>query len=227
MSDANLIAPAPISSSRLVAVLGSVAMISGLFIVFVYQYTLPTITRQKEVALRNALLKVIPGASMVKDYVVVGKDLLPATASNKNSVHVYAGYDAKGDLTGIATEGAAQGYADAVRVLYGYSPACECITGFHVVSSRETPGFGDKLATDPGFLANFKQLDATLDAAHDGLVNAIVTVKHGTKARPWQVDAISGATVSSRAAGRALNDSASKVLPALVPHLEQLRRGSD
>lgn len=222
MSETTPLAPTPVAGNRLIAVLGSVAMISGLLIVLVYQSTLPAINRQKEEALQTAVLKVVPGASAVKSFVVIGKELIPATESNRNNVHVYAGYDAKGALIGIAAEGAGQGYADAVRVLYGYSPTCQCITGFHVVYSRETPGFGDKLATDRDFLANFRQLDATLNSSGDGLANAIVAVKHGTKTKPWQIDAISGATVSSRAAGRALNDSASRVVPALLPHLDEL-----
>ena len=51
---------------------------------------------------------------------------------------------------------AAQGYADVVRVLYGYDPACACIVGMTVLESKETPGLGDKIDTDPDFLLNFK-----------------------------------------------------------------------
>jgi electron transport complex protein RnfG len=219
--------PPQTTSGRLIAVLGSVAMISGLLIVLVYQATLPTITEQKRQALEAAVLKVIPGASRMHAYVVEGKDLVPATEGNVSGLHVYLGYDPNGALKGIAAEGSGQGYADAVKILYGYSPECECIAGFTVVSSRETPGFGDKLQTDPDFLANFKSLDARLNGDKNGLANAIVTVKHGTKTQPWQVDAISGATVSSRAVGRALNDSASQVLPVLLPRVEELRHRSD
>jgi electron transport complex protein RnfG len=73
------------------------------------------------------------------------------------------------------------------------------------------------------FLENFKALDARLNDARDGLAHAIVAVKHGTKTQPWQVDAISGATVSSKAVGRALNDSAQQVVPALTARLPELK----
>lgn len=215
-----------INSRRLIIVLGLVAMISGLLIVTAYQATLPIIKEQKRLATQEAVLKVIPGASQVDGYVVDGSALVPATENNENGLHLYAGYDKEGTLKGIALEGAGQGYADTVKILYGYSPACECITGFTVVSSRETPGFGDKLMTDAAFLANFEALDAKLNEAKSGLTNAIVTVKHGTKNKPWQVDAISGATVSSRAVGRALNDSTSRALPVLVQQLAQLQHRS-
>ena len=121
-----------------------------------------------------------------------------------------------------AVEGAAKGYADTVRILFGYQPGCQCITGIGVVSLRETPGSGDKIVTDKAFLANFTALDARLNAELSALAHEIRTVKHGTKASPWQVDAISGATITSRAVGKAVNDAAQSLLPKLVPHLEKV-----
>ena len=49
-------------------------------------------------------------------------------------------------------------------------------------------------------------------------------VKHGSKTNLWQIDAIAGATVTSRAVGKAINDSAQLLLPKLVPELEKLRK---
>ncbi len=57
------------------------------------------------------------------------------------------------------------------------------------------------------------------------LANAVKTVKHGTKNHPWEVDAISGATVTSKAVGKGINDSAQALLPKLVPHIDKLRSG--
>jgi len=212
-------------SFRLIAVLGTVAMLSGLLIVLVYQWTLPTITEQKRLALERAVQAVIPGASSIETLVLEGGQLHPDSA-NVNGLHVYLGYDQAGTLQGIAAEGSGQGYADLVKILYGYDPACQCISGFKVVASRETPGFGDKLDRDPKFLANFQALDVQLDAEQQALANEVVTVKHGTKSKPWQIDAISGATVSSRAVGRAINDSASKLLPVLTPRLSEFAKRS-
>jgi electron transport complex protein RnfG len=212
------------NSRALILVLGLVAMLSGLLIVTVYQVTLPTITAQKHRALEAAVLKVIPGAVQVSSYVVTENDLLKVTTEQQNGLHLYAGYDTENRLQGIAIEGSAQGYADAVKVLYGYSPQCRCINGFIVVASRETPGFGERLSSDRQFLANFNALDAQLNPAQNGLAHAIVAVKHGHKQAAWEIDAISGATISSRAAARALNDSASQVLPLLHAHLEQLQQ---
>lgn len=213
-----------LNSRRLILVLGLVAMLSGLLIVTVYQATLPAITEQKRLATQAAVRTVIPGAVQVDSYLIEDGALLADDSGGQNGLHLYAGYDDKGTLSGIALEGFAQGYSDTIRILYGYAPACQCIGGFTVVASRETPGFGDKLKSDDEFLANFRALDARLDTQQNTLANPIVTVKHGTKRQPWQIDAISGATVSSRAAGRAVNDSASRALPLLARQLDLLKQ---
>ncbi|MGE0080651.1 MAG: FMN-binding protein [Thiohalomonadaceae bacterium] len=207
------------SSFALIRVLGLVALISGLLIVVVYQWALPTILEQRRLALEKAVFQVLPGASQLNSYVVNDQGV-HAKESGASGRALYAGYDADGKLVGIAAEAAAQGYADAIRLLYGYSPDCQCVTGFSIVYSRETPGFGDKLVSDPAFLANFEALDASLNADGSALANAIVTVKHGTKTKPWQIDAISGATVSSKAVGKAINESAQVVVPAVHHHLK-------
>ncbi len=78
---------------------------------------------------------------------------------------VYAAYDAEGKLVGVAIAAAGMGYQDTIRLLYGYSPDKDAIVGFQVLESRETPGLGDRIGSDPDFLANFAALSVKLDAA--------------------------------------------------------------
>ena len=87
----------------------------------------------------------------------------------------------------------------------------------------ETPGLGDKIAFDPEFLENFVALDGKLNAEKSGLANKIVAVKHGTKSQPWQVDSISGATISSVAIARMINQSGKKMFPLIMKHLDELK----
>lgn len=216
-------APESVSAIRLIVVLGGIAMIAGLLVVMTVEVTAARIAENTRRAIEQAVFQVIPGSTSRNDF-MVGEDGIVARTDNANSgTMIYAGYDANGKLAGIATEAAAVGYQDKILVLYGYSPACQCITGIRVLKMAETPGLGDKIARDPTFLANFKALDAQLNDAGDGLRHAIVTVKHGTKAQAWQIDAISGATISSKAVGRMLNDSAQRLLPRLLPHVQSLK----
>ncbi|MBU4045727.1 MAG: FMN-binding protein, partial [Gammaproteobacteria bacterium] len=52
----------------------------------------------------------------------------------------------------------------------------------------------------------------------------VKTVKHGSKQFGWEIDAIAGATITSKAVGRGINDSAQRLLPLLVPHLEAVKQ---
>ncbi len=210
-------------SAAMIRTLGLVATVCGILLVLTYQNTLRAIQANKRVALERAVFKVIPGAHSMKAFHVGKEGLVPeGGAVPAGAVKFYAAYDQDGGLKGLAAEAAAMGYADMVRVLYAYNPAKQAIDGFGVVGHRETPGIGDKIITDRAFLKNFEALDARLNAAGDALANPIKVVKNGGKRHPWEIDAITGATVTSRAVARGINDSAQKLVPLLTPHLDKL-----
>ena len=207
------------TSTRLIITLGVIASLSGFLVVFAFQTTKPRIDENKRVAIERAVFEVVPtGATLQRRYVLTENGL----ASEGKGEIIYAAYDAQGQLHGIALEGSAQGYADVIQLIYGYDLKCECITGFKVIKMVETPGLGDKVTKDPAFLANFQALEAKLNEARNALENAIVTVSHGKKTHPWQIDAISGATISSKAVGKAINNSAAQLLPTLHHHINTI-----
>jgi electron transport complex protein RnfG len=216
-------------SFAMVRTLGLVSVICGILIVGIYEVTLPAVNANKKLALERQVFKVLPNAKKVVPYFATdngivsaeGQDLVPAGA-----VIFYAVYDAANKLAGIASEASSSGYADQVRVLYAYDVDKQVITGIGVISMRETPGIGDKILTDQAFLKNFEALDVHLSDDLKSLANAVKTVKHGTKTSPWQIDAIAGATVTSKAVGRGINLSAQSLLPRLLPHLDKLRNPS-
>lgn len=207
--------------------LGGIAMLSGLLVVLVYQFTLPIIAENQRIATEKAVFRVVPGAVSKRDFVATQGGLVPATeAADEEGTTVYAAYGGDGKLVGVAFPGAAQGYQDTIKFLFGYDPHCQCVVGSKVLKSTETPGLGDKIDFDPAFMKNFEALDARLNAAGDGLENPIRAVKHGTKVNPWEIDAISGATISSAALGRALNASAQQVAPLIQRDLGTLSAGA-
>ena len=213
------------SSLAMIRTLGGIAMLSGILIVLVYQITFPIIMENKRIALEAAVFKVIPNAVSKVSFVLTPDAVVKLDDMSTSTVEgakIYAGYDENQQLVGIAMEAKAPGYQDTVQTLYGYSPTCECIVGMTVLQSKETPGLGDKVETDPEFLANFKALDAKLNVSKTELANDIITVRHGRKTNAWQIDAISGATVTSKAIGKGLNNSTQKLLPMLVKYLDGL-----
>jgi electron transport complex protein RnfG len=212
--------------SKMIATMVLVSSICGVLIVGAFEGTQDAIAENKRITLERAVFKVLPGAASVKEYAATSSGIQQLTAGAAmpaGGVKFYAAYDQAGALKGIAAEAAGKGYADTVRVLYGYDAKCQCIIGIGVVSMRETPGIGDKILTDAAFLKNFEALDVRVNAEMTALANAVKVVKHGTKTNPWQIDAIAGATVTSKAVGRGINESAQKLMPLLVPHIKELQ----
>ena len=224
--------PQRASSLSMIITLGVVAMLSGLLVVLTWQLTLAPIQENQRIMIEKAIFQVIPKATQRRTYQIKNNSLTAYDShksnagknkKNNSALLFYAAYDDQGQLKGIAAEAAAQGYADMVRLLYGYDPQCQCIRGFSVIKMTETPGLGDKILTDQAFLSNFSALDARLDKAHNTLAHRIVTVKHGSKKQAWEIDAISGATITSKAVGKAINQGAEQLLPRLYPYLSQLQ----
>ena len=215
-------------TGAMIRTLGLVSAICGLIIVGAYQGTYDAVAAHKRSATERAVFKVLPKAKSIAEFVAapgggVARVGAGDTANAPGGVKFFAAYDDAGKLAGIAAEGGAKGYADTVRIMFGYQPDCQCVVGIGVVSMRETPGIGDKIITDREFLANFTGLDLKLKADLSALANEVKAVKHGSKTNAWQIDAIAGATITSRAVGKAINDSAQVLLPRLLPNLDKLK----
>ncbi len=207
---------------RMVRTLGGASLLSGFLIVFAYETTLPRILANRQRAIEEAVFRVLPGATSRATYAIEGDTLRLAGEDAGPGAKLYTGYGSDGRLVGVAIEAAGQGYQDVIRVLYGYSPDTEGTTGFTIVESKETPGLGDKIGIDPRFLANFDGLALRLDASGTALEHDVVSVKRGAKKNPWEIDGISGATVSSKAVARIVNESAKLIVPTILKHRQQI-----
>lgn len=193
-----------------------IGVLCALLIVLTFEGTKPRIAQLRAEALEKAIFKVLPGITKTQAYQIDenGRFII-SDGKDKNTEIVYAGYDDQGRFVGVAIEASGQGYADIIRVLYGYNPSAQQIIGFYVLESKETPGLGDKIEKDETFLANFKALEVTLTEDLKNLKNTIIPVKSGAKENPWEVEGITGATISSRAIGNLLNASANQWGPKI------------
>ena len=206
----------PPASWPLYRALVGVGVVCGLLIVSVFVLTGPVIARNEAAALQQAVFRVLPGA-VAKASLALGEDghFRPAAADDAAHQMVHAGYDANGELVGVAIEAQGMGYQDVIRLLYGYAPQAQAIVGMQVLASKETPGLGDKIEKDPAFIANFRALAVPLSA--DGLAprQPIEAVKSGAKTRPSQIDGITGATISSKAVAAILRQSSTRWVPVV------------
>ena len=186
----------------------------ALLIVTVYTATFDRIADNRARFLNSAIEQVLPAVrSTVEVALDANGELIAAT--EPGNLPVFLGYGEDGELVGAVITAQGMGYADNITVLYSYSFDLEAIVGHKVLESKETPGLGDKVELEPHFLANFEALDARLNEDGTALANAIVTVKEGEKTEPWQVDGITGATITSVAIGSILNQASGLWLPVL------------
>ncbi len=226
MSNTNTIqAGAPANSTKMLRAMVGIGILCALMIVLTYEGTKPIIEENKAEALERAIFKVIPGMVSKKNFVYrENEGFVPVEdGAEVEGKIVYAGYDANDQLAGIALEASGMGFADILRILYGYDPEKEQIVGFYVLESKETPGLGDKIEKDPDFLANFEALDVSLATDEESLKNQVVPVKSGEKDDPWEVDGITGATISSKAIGNIIGASTQEWVPLLYQHKDDFK----
>ncbi len=185
------------SGLRLVATLTIAGMISGLALAGVYQITEPIIAANDARALNEAVFKVVPGAQKMQKLVLRDGALI-AVGENEavgDDPVIYGAYDDAGAFMGYAIENQGPGFQDTIRLLYGYDPVQKRVIGMEILESRETPGLGDKIFKDQDFVANFSALAVEPE---------IVVIKGDVEADN-EVDAITGATISSKAVVKIIN----------------------
>src|SRR5579863_2306812 len=204
--------PANTPSGRMVRLLGAVSLICGVLIVATKLATSERIRRNQETIMRDSVAQLLPGIQKQIIYAIEPSgELKIVPGLETEGPRLFAGYGGDGHFLGVVIETSDRGYADVISAMYAYSPGKQAITGFKVVDMRETPGLGDRIRSDPEFGKNFLDLDATIAGGQPA--HPITVVKHGSKKNAWEIDAISGATISSRAVGRMLETSIQDVTP--------------
>ncbi len=212
------------SSSKMLRAMVGIGILCALMIVLMYEGTLPRIERLRAEAFEKAIFRVVPGITSKQTFRYDAEGGFTVVADDTESEQrIYAGYSADNELVGFAIEASGMGFADVLKILYGYDPHEQQVIGFYVLESKETPGLGDKIEKDPAFLANFDGLDVSLTDDETAVKNRIVPVKQGEKEDPWEVDGITGATISSWAIGDILGESTVHWAPLIANHLNTLQ----
>lgn len=214
MSDGNghaTSAPAPpdagVQASRLLTTLTTAGVLAGLLLVVVYGLTLPTIEANKARALQAAINEVLKAPERYDTLYVVGNSLttqLPPGADARRLERVYLGYGPNDQPIGFAIPAHDAGFQDVVGLIFGYDPRTRTLLGMKVLESKETPGLGDKIEKDQAFVAQF-------DGARAPLVG--VKSRGGARATPAEIHMITGATISSRAVIRIINNALERLGP--------------
>lgn len=204
------------ASRQMILVLVGLGTVCGLAMVSAYLLTKPFILRNQIALRQQAVFDVLPGAASSQAFQLTADGTFVAVPlESQGSDLVYAGYDDLQQLVGIALIGESTGYQDVVQLAYGYSLDSQTILGFRVLASRETPGLGDRVESDENFLKNFQHLDVQLTPDHSQLANPIQFVKSGLKTADWQIDGITGATITSKTVTKILSEGSAYWVPRL------------
>lgn len=187
---------------RMIIVLTSVMVAAGVVLAGTYTLLNPRIQKNQEEALHQSLNTLF--APQAKRS---GGDGSSTSFQELNtpSATIYQA-TMNGKPIGYAVEVKGSGYGGTIRMLVGVAPDLKTITGLTVVDNVETPGLGGRI-TEPAFRDQFIGLNA---------LSAISYVKNQkADSAKNQIEAISGATISSRAVVSALNATLSGAMKGL------------
>jgi electron transport complex protein RnfG len=139
-------------------------------------------------------------ASLVRDansFEIVIKDAEIPGDRGSVKTDIYKALDKQGNCAGFAFVAAGTGFADKIELVVAVDARCEKLFGYNVLSSNETPGFGDRIKS-AGFSNQFKGAPA----------ERLSLIKIGDAGKiDNEIVAISGATVTSTAVINIFNKS--------------------
>jgi electron transport complex protein RnfG len=157
-------------------------------------------------------------ANARKHHLELMQTLLPGAVEFTNEP--YAGEDAnirsvhKSDI-GFVVETVTYGYAGEITMLIGVNNAGK-VTGLVVEKAHETFGLGGKALTDHEFLAQFLNGSGTFAVGAPGADAFSGATGEAATGEEIYVDAITGATVTSKAIARCVNSAIAYVTGADV-----------
>ncbi|MCX7774392.1 MAG: RnfABCDGE type electron transport complex subunit G [Clostridia bacterium] len=168
------------------------ALITGA-LAYVNGVTKPIIDESQKQAQRDGLAKVFPGADTFS---------APQTADQLKgkgyqvSDRIVSAYEAQknAETIGYVIEVSSRGYGGPIKMLVGIGMDGK-ILGALITSSNETPGLGSK-AAEPAFMGQYL-----------GAVSDEFKVVKGKASAEGDIQAVSGATISSRAVTQGVNDA--------------------
>lgn len=200
-------APAEVPASRLLLTLAFGGAFAGLLIATVYERTLPAIEKYADSRIEGAVNEVLGGPARLETLYLSGETLVktpPPGVELRKVTKAYVGFNDQNQRVGVAVEASAPGFADEVKLMVGFDPATGVLTGFSVLSQKETPGLGDKIEKDTAFVGRFRGKSAPLK----GTKNATTD--------PGEVQTITGATISSRTVIQVINAAVALWQPRLL-----------
>lgn len=216
MSGAPPVTAKDVRSWKLLAMMTSAGAMAGLLIVSAYNLTLPKIEQHQGEVMEMAIKEVLK-APKSYDTLYLYKGALsrtvPSGTDTKKLDKIYLGHDAAGKRVGFAISAAENGFQDLVTLMFGYDAAAHKLIAMKVIGNKETPGLGNKIETDSAFVNGFVNAAAPINGVK----------KDRGKQSPNDVVMITGATISSRAVIRIINNAIARWQPLIDAYHEEAK----
>ncbi len=186
---------------KLLITLTLVMILSGLVLAATFQGLTDRIEENRVAALNASLAAVFGGDA----------DATFAELPGSDETTIYEGTAANGTALGYAVRLPAQGYGGQITLLVGLGPDLRSIRGIEVVEHIETPGLGGRI-TETEFREQFVGLDTQIDLSYVKNIEPNADVN--------EVQAISGATITSSAIVTGINEGLAQAIPAIEGRAE-------
>lgn len=170
---------------RMILVLTGIGLFSGGSLAFSYNATINRINENERRAKEQAARDVIPGSVRVEETVM------------DRATSYFKGFDEAGNLVGYAVLNSEPGFQGNIKLIFGVTPDFRHATGLIILDNVETPGLGNRIV-EKDWCAQFV-----------GLLLPCEAVKSARVAEN-EVVAITGATISSDAVTRIVNNGLAK-----------------
>ncbi len=189
---------------QMFVVLVTIGVISSLVLAASYNLTEPRRQQNRIKELQEAIFVVLPEA---KECQRTAEGACQNIGSEE--LRVYKGLDANDLPVGYAFVAEGPGFQGTISMIVGIKPDLKTLLGMKVLEQLETPGLGAKIAQDTP-KADFYEQFAQLTLA-DIAPAFILCLKADDPAIAYDIQAITGATISSKAVVDIINQSLIKL----------------
>lgn len=173
---------------QMLVVLTAIGIISGGVLSQLSNWAKPLIAANKKAATERAIFLVQPEG---KDYSQI----------NTTAAEIYKVVNENNESIGYALAYEGNGFQGNIRLMVGLTNDLKNITALEVLDQVETPGLGTKVTETP-FTSQFNELDTE---------PTVEWVKGVPPSKPNEIQAITGATISSKAIVEIINNGIEKM----------------
>ena len=188
---------------QMFTVLILVGSLSGMVLAGSYRLTKPLIEKHKLEELKQSIFVVLPDAKSYEDI-------------SADGMKIYKGLTENNDLAGYAFVAEGTGFQGVIRMIAGIAPDMQTMLGMQVLEQVETPGLGAKITEDrfeqqfsglqPNWSGAMAVVSQGADTSSEAVIPVFITyVKILIPDDPNEIQAITGATISSAAVVRIIN----------------------